>query len=150
MTTPSGPVNTVITAARFVINLDGANIPFSEMSGINSEVEPSEYISVDPQGNINHSKQFGKTKPPTITLKRGVDGDSHMWAWHQLALQGNPAARKTATLSLQDASGKTYQKYVMEGAWITKLEIAGLKAGDSAVVMQTVTICCDYIESQPG
>ncbi len=146
---PAGPASTVITAARFIISIDQADISFSELSGINSEVESSEYISVDPQGNINHTKQYGKTKPPTITLKRGVDNDGHMWVWHQQVLQGNPAGRKTATLTLQDAQGTNFQKYVMEGAWLAKLEIGGLKAGDSAVVMETVQIVCDYIEFQP-
>jgi hypothetical protein len=55
----------------------------------------------------------------------------------------------TATLSLQDAQGETFQKYVLEGAWCSKLDIGGLKAGDSAVVMETITIVCDYIEFQP-
>jgi phage tail-like protein len=143
-------VNTVLTAARFIISIDGKDTSFSELAGINSEVESSEYISVDPGGNISHTKQYGKTKPPTITLKRGVDSDTKMWAWHQLVLTGDPAARVTATLSLQDAQGTTFQKYVLEGAWCSKLDIGGLKAGDSAVVMETVTIVCDYIEFQPG
>jgi phage tail-like protein len=147
---PGGPANSVITAARFIVSIDGADISFSELSGINSEVESSEYISVDPQGNINHTKQYGKTKPPTITLKRGVDNDGHMWAWHQQVLLGDPAGRKTATLTLQDAAGNNFQKYVLEYAWLSKLEIGGLKAGDSAVVMETVQIVCDYIEFQPS
>lgn len=142
-------VTSVITAARFIVSIDGQDTSFSELSGINSEVEPSEYISVDSQGNISHTKQFGKTKPPTITLKRGVDNNGQMWVWHQLVLTGDPTARKTATLTLQDANGTNFQKYVLEQAWLAKLEIGGLKAGDSAVVMETVQIVCDYIEFQP-
>src|SRR5215472_668630 len=118
---PPAP-NTVLTAARFIISIDGKDTSFSELAGINSEVESSEYISVDPGGNISHTKQYGKTKPPTITLKRGVDSDTKMWAWHQLVLTGDPAARVTATLSLQDAQGQTFQKYVLEGAWCSKLD----------------------------
>jgi phage tail-like protein len=148
---PAGQASPVITAARFVVNVDGGpGVSFSELNGINSEVEPAEYISVDPQGNISHTKQFGKTKPPTVTLKRGVDNNAQMWVWHQLVLTGDPTARKTATLTLQDAGGQTMQKYVLEGAWLSKLEIGGLKAGDSAVVVETVQIVCDYIEFQPG
>jgi len=149
MTTPAGPVKPVITAARFIINIDGVETAFSELSGINSEVEASEYISVDPNGNIVHTKQYGKTKPPTVTLKRGVDNNAQMWTWHQAVLAGDPAARRTATLTLQDAQGKNFQKYVLEFAWCSKLEIGGLKAGDSAVVVETVQIVCDSIEFQP-
>lgn len=146
----SGSVSPVITAARFIISIDGIDTSFSELSGINSEVEAAEYISVGTDGSISHTKQFGKTKPPTITLKRGVDNSGNMWTWHQLVLTSDPSARKTATLSLQDAQGTTFQKYVLEGAWVSKLEIGGLKAGDSAVVMETVQIVCDYIEFQPS
>jgi phage tail-like protein len=146
MTTPVKPV---ITAARFIINIDGVETPFSELGGINSEVESAEYISAGPDGSIIHTKQYGKTKPPTITLKRGVDNNGQMWTWHQAVLTGDPAARRTATLTLQDAQGVNFQKYVLEGAWLAKLEIGGLKAGDSAVVMETVQIVCDYIEFQP-
>jgi phage tail-like protein len=147
---PGGPVQPVITAARFIVSIDGVETAFSELSGINSEVESSEYISVDPQGNIVHTKQYGKTKPPTVTLKRGVDNNGQMWVWHQQVLQGLPSGRKSATLTLQDAQGANFQKYVLEGAWLSKLEIGGLKAGDSAVVVETVQIVCDYIEFQPS
>jgi hypothetical protein len=132
---PGGPVQPVITAARFIVSIDGVETAFSELSGINSEVESSEYIAVDPQGNIVHTKQYGKTKPPTVTLKRGVDNNGQMWVWHQ---------------QVQDAQGANFQKYVLEGAWLSKLEIGGLKAGDSAVVVETVQIVCDYIEFQPS
>lgn len=147
---PGGPVQPVITAARFIVSIDQVETAFSELSGINSEVESSEYISVDPQGNIVHTKQYGKTKPPTVTLKRGVDNNGQMWVWHQQVLQGLPSGRKSATLTLQDAQGNNFQKYVLEGAWLSKLEIGGLKAGDSAVVVETVQIVCDYIEFQPS
>jgi phage tail-like protein len=146
----TGQVTPVITAARFVINIDTVETSFSELSGINSEVEPSEYISVDINGNVLHTKQFGKTKPPTVTLKRGVDSSSQMWTWHELALMGSPSARKSATLKLQDAAGNTFQTYQLEGAWLSKLEIGGLRAGDSAVVVETVQIVCDRIELQPS
>jgi phage tail-like protein len=144
-----GPVKPVITAARFIINIDGVETAFSELSGINSEVEASEYISADPNGNIVHTKQYGKTKPPTVTLKRGVDNNSQMWTWHEGALKGDPAARRSATLILQDAQGKNFQKYLLWSAWCSKLEIGGLRAGDTAVVVETVTIVCDSIEMQP-
>jgi|SRR5581483_2345714 len=146
----TGSVSSVITAARFIINIDGIETSFSELSGINSEVEPAEYISVDANGNVLHTKQFGKTKPPMVVLKRGVDNSAQMWTWHQLALEGAPSARKSATLKLQDAAGTTFQTYLLEAAWLSKLEIGGLRAGDSAVVVETVQIVCDRIEMQPS
>jgi phage tail-like protein len=146
----TGSSSPVISAARFVIQIDNYEVTFSELTGIKSEVEPVEYISADLQGNIVHTKQFGKTKPPTITLKRAVDDDTKIWAWHELVLQGDPTAAQTCALKLQDAGGKTLITYILDKAWPSKVDIAGLKAGASEVVMETVEIVCDSIIMQPG
>jgi phage tail-like protein len=137
----------VISAARFVIQIQNlAQIAFSELSGINSEVEPVEYISVDQSGNIVHTKQFGKTRPPKIILKRALDNDGKIFAWHQMVLMGNPAAAQDCSLSLQDAGGKTQLTYKLTNAWPAKYEVSGLKAGQSELVYETVEIVCDMIE----
>ena len=143
----------VISASSFVINIDGlSEVTFSELSGINSEVEAVEYISSDTSGNIIHTKQFGKTKPPKITMKRAVDdqGSGVLWGWHQLVLLGDPAASKSCTLALKDAQRNTLLSYTLENAWVSKIDISGLKSGASEVVMQTVEIVCDSIMMAAG
>jgi len=147
--TGSGPAP-VISASRFIIQEHGLKVPFSELSGINSEVEPVEYISADPTGKIIHTKQFGKTRPPKITLKRALDTDTTIWAWHQLVLKGEPSAPTQCTLQLQDASGKTLLTYILDNAWPSKVDISGLKAGATEIVMETVEIVCDSIMMDPG
>lgn len=146
----TGSSSPVISAARFVISIDTVEVTFSELTGIRSEVEPVEYISTDSTGKIVHTKQFGKTKPPTVTLKRGVDDSTKIWAWHEAVLAGDVTAPKTCALKLQDASGTTLITYILENAWPSKVDIAGLKAGASEVVMETVEIVCDSIIMQPS
>jgi phage tail-like protein len=146
----TGSAPAVISAARFVISIDSVEVTFSELTGIKSEVEAVEYISADATGNILHTKQFGKTKPPNVTLKRAVDDSTKIWAWHQAVLAGDLTAARTCALKLQDASGKTLISYILENAWPCKVDIAGLKAGASEVVMETVEIVCDAIIMQPG
>jgi phage tail-like protein len=146
---------TVMSASTFVIQVDGIQVAsFSELSGINTEVEPVEYISTGPDG-ILHTKQYGKTKPPTVTLKRGMDAETYMWAWHQAVLQGEPTARKTCSLQLFAAaqspkSGQPIMTYILENAWPSKLEISGMKAGSSELVTETVVLFCDQILMQPA
>lgn len=146
---------TVMSASTFVIQVDGIQVAaFSELSGINTEVEPVEYISTGP-GGIVHTKQYGKTKPPSVTLKRGLDPQTYMWSWHQAVLQGDPAARKTCSLQLFAASqspksGRPIITYILENAWPSKLEIGGMKAGASEVVTETVVLYCDQILMQPA
>ncbi len=146
---------TVMTASSFVIQVDGIQVAtFSELSGINTEVEPVEYIATGP-GGIVHTKQYGKTKPPQITLKRGLDTETYMWAWHQAVLQGDPAARKTCSLQVFAASqspkaGQPIITYLLENAWPSKLEISAMKAGATEVVTETVVLHCDQILMQPA
>ena len=144
---------TVMSASSFVIQVDGIQVAtFSELSGISTEVAPVEYIATGPDG-IVHTKQYGKTKPPSVTLKRGMDTETYMWAWHQAVLQGEPTARKTCSLQLFAASqspksGQPIITYVLENAWPSKLEISGLKAGATEVVTETVVLFCDQILMQ--
>jgi phage tail-like protein len=146
---------TVMSASTFVIQVDGIQVAsFSELSGISTEVEPVEYISTGPEG-ILHTKQYGKTKPPSVTLKRGMDAESYMWAWHQAVLQGEPTARKTCSLQLFAASqspksGQPIITYILENAWPSKLEISGMRAGASELVTETVVLFCDQILMQPA
>ena len=146
---------TVMSASTFVIQVDGIQVAsFSELSGINTEVEPVEYISTGPDG-ILHTKQYGKTKPPTVTLKRGMDAETYMWAWHQAVLQGEPTARKTCSLQLFAAaqspkSGQPIMTYILENAWPSKLEISGMKAGSSELDTETVVLFCDQNLMQPA
>lgn len=145
----------VMSASTFVIQVDGIQVAtFSDLSGINTEVEPVEYISSGPAG-IVHTKQYGKTKPPSVTLKRGLDPQTYMWSWHQAVLQGDPAARKTCSLQLFAASqspksGQPIITYILENAWPSKVEISGMKAGATEVVSETVLLYCDQILMQPA
>ena len=139
----------VISAARFVIEIDGMTVAsFSDLTGINSEVEAVEYISSDKDGKVVHTKQFGKTKPPKVTLKRGLDGTTEIWTWHQRVLMGSADAPQTCSLKLVGADNEPRVTYLLENAWPAKVDIAGLKAGASEVVMETVELVCDAILMQ--
>jgi phage tail-like protein len=145
----------VLSASTFVIQVDGIQVAtFSELSGINTEVESVEYISTGREGVV-YTKQYGKTKPPTVTLKRGLDPQTYMWAWHQMVLRGEPEARKTCSLQLfaaaqSPSSGQPIITYLLENAWPSKLEIGGMKAGATEVVNETVVLHCDQILMQPA
>jgi phage tail-like protein len=143
--------STLVSAARFVVQFDGGSeITFSEMTGITSEVEPTEYMASGKAG-VTMSKQFGKTKPAVVVLKRGVDQDFTLWTWHQEVLAGQSTARKSCSLILLDMQNVQKQVYRMFNAWPSKLEIGGLKAGGGDAVIATVTLTCEQIDlERPG
>lgn len=146
VSTASTNTNTLVSAARFVITADRmSEISFSELSGITSEVEVSDYMASNRLG-VSLSKQFGKTKPATVVLKRGVDQDLALWTWHQEVLAGQATARRSCSLMLLDIAGVIKQTYNLLNAWPSKLEISGMKAGGSEASIATVTLTCEQID----
>jgi phage tail-like protein len=142
----TAPSTTPITAAGFILMAGGQKIAsFQEMAGINAQVEPREFIYGDPQGRIVHTKQFGKTTPPEVTLKRGLDDGKALWAWHQLVLSGTATARQTATIQAIAPSGRVVFSWTLVNAWPKKIEISGMKAVSADVLVETVTLVADHI-----
>lgn len=148
---------TVALANRFVVAFSvsltngqvNGTLAFSELSNITSEVDPAEYYHSSTNG-VTLAKQFGKTKPATVTLKRGMDDDASLWTWHQGVLDGDPNARSTScSLVMYDTQQHAKAQYYLYNAWPGKLAVDGLKAGASDVVYTTVTLICDQIVYVP-
>lgn len=119
-----------ISASRFSLTIDGYEIAtFSELGGINSEIEPSEYWEAK-NDEVQVRKLPGKTKPPTITLKRGATGSLELWTWHEAVRTGKlSAARRSCSLTMYNADGQPVAKYWLSNAWPSKLELAASKRG---------------------
>jgi phage tail-like protein len=137
-----------ITASRFSITIDGYEIAtFSELVGMTTQIEPSEYWETDRAGEVSIKKLPGKAKPPTITLKRGMNGSLELWAWLEAVRSGTmQAARRSCSLTAYNAEGQPVAKYWLEKAWPTKLEVSSLKAGATEALMETVTLTAEYIQ----
>ncbi len=136
-----------ITASRFAIVIDGYQIAsFAELIGITTEVEPVELLE-STEKEVTLKKLPGKKKPPTLTLKRGKNQSMELWLWHEAVLMGDiQAARKSCSLVMYATDGTAVARYHLEMAWPSKLEIGGLKAGASEVLMETVTLVCEHIQ----
>jgi phage tail-like protein len=151
---PSEARTTTLSAAVFKIECDfGGTAVFSELAGITSELEVAEYMEAGEKGPM-FGRFVGKAKPPTVTLKRAMSTgpDTHwIWAWHAAAREGNVTAYANTTLSLCPAGDPEHplKSYMMTNAIPTKVEIAGMKAGATEVVMQTVTLQCDELAEAP-
>ena len=138
----------LVSAARFVVVCDGwaTGLGFSELSGFDSTVEHQDHDYNGMLGNV-HTKQFGRPKPPSLTLKRALDADgfARIFAWHALARMNNPIAKVPAMFMIMDASGEPTAACVLENAWCSRLEMDAAQAGSSNVVMMKTTIECDSI-----
>jgi phage tail-like protein len=162
VTSSSLEFNPIASAPIFLISAPGlqispgpsglaiSNLAFQELGGINSEIDIEQYVSVDSAGNVLHTKQMGLTKPPTVTLKRGVDSNLALWYWHNMALLGMPNARTNVTLEMYGGGSPSVANiqplftYTLVSAWCAKINIAGAQAGQG-LVTEDVTIACDQI-----
>lgn len=156
MTIQPGGGAPVLAVSVFVLSAPDLGAPgvskivFQQLVGVNSEIDPAQYVTTAPGGTIVHTKQMGQTVPPSVTLKRGMDADKTLWQWHQLALNGDPAALKSAVLQMYNAgdfaAGKPpLSTWELENAWCAKIALAGADAGAGSVVFETVEIVCDRI-----
>lgn len=138
----------IVSAARFMVFCEGwaDGMGFSELAGFSSVVEHQEYSYNGLVGNV-HTKQFGRAKPPSITLKRGLDaaGFGRLFAWHALARLNNPLAKTPAQFVIMDSAGEPVAVCLLENAWCARLELDAATAGSSNVVQMKTTIECDSI-----
>ncbi|MDQ1423233.1 MAG: hypothetical protein QOD72_731 [Acidimicrobiaceae bacterium] len=143
----SGTQTDALTAARFSITIDGSEIAtFSELTGITTSVDVVDFIESSDK-EVVMRKLPGRRNPPTVVLKRGKNNSMELWAWHESVLQGNmAAARRSCSLVMYNVDGKPVARYHLEDAWPAKIEIGGLKAGASEVLMESVTLTCTHIQ----
>jgi phage tail-like protein len=136
-----------ITASRFSITIDGYEIAaFSELQGITTQVDVVDFLQSSDK-EVMLTKLPGKRTPPTVILKRGKNNSMELWSWHEAVLAGDmAAARKSCSLVMYNTDGKPVARYHMENAWPAKIEIGGLKAGASEVLMESVTVVCEHIQ----
>ena len=139
----AGP--TALIPVRFEVTIDGHSLAvFSELVSVSSTVEVADSISASPTETIL-KKLPGKRTPPTVTLKRGMTRNIEMAAWHELVILGDiAAARKSCSLTMFNAKGDPVARYHLTDAWPQKVEIG--MAATSGVLMETVTLTCDFMQ----
>jgi phage tail-like protein len=89
----------------------------------------------------------GKRTPPTVVLKRGKNNSMELQQWLEMALQGDPAARKSCSLVMYNTSSDPVARYYLEQAWPSKIEIGGRKAGAQEEIVETVTFVASTIRA---
>jgi hypothetical protein len=147
--TTSAPPN-IVSAPNFYAQIDCVSkpLPLSEIKNISSQVEPHPYLYNDAKtGMTYHTKQFGQTKPPEVQLVTPFDLDTfpQIWAWHELARHGKEQARTSSVqlFVLTPNGGKG--SYLLDGAWLSKVDVSVPKAGATDTGQVNMTIVCDDI-----
>lgn len=124
---------------HFQVEWGGANLGFTEVSGLDVESDVIEYRD-------GASPEFVKTKMPgmqkfsNITMKRGSfqgDNDFFDW-WNTVAL--NTIERRDVTISLLNESHEPVVVWKVKSAWPVKVQSTDLKADGNEVAIETIEL----------
>jgi phage tail-like protein len=70
-----------------------------------------------------------------------------LWAWHESVVHGDiVGARKSGSIVMYGYDGTPVARYHFHDGWPAKIAISPLKAGSSEVLMEEVTIVCEWLE----
>jgi len=131
---------------RVLIDNDEVVGGFSDVSGLNAEVNIAEYRA----GNFaeNHAMKIpGVHKFENVTLKRGVVDSAAIWEWMQETWTTGPEAKRDVRVEMLDEAHNGVQQWVLKGAVPMKYTgptLAGI--GGSDVAVEEIQLSYDKME----
>jgi|SRR5579862_6139369 len=119
---------------------------FSEVSGLQSELEVQEYR----EGGVNEytHKFAGPAKyPSNLILKKGIADGQGLWSWYSEAVQGT-IKRQAVTILLMNSQGDETRRWQLQQAYPVKWSGPDLKATSSEVAIETLELAHDGLIPQ--
>ena len=134
----------------FGLEIDGVVIKhIQEVSGLKMEQD-----SIEMKANSNDGKYINKQLPGrpklagSLTLTRALTADNSFEKWVKAAHFGKmDDARKGGALIVYDYEGSAIKHYKLTSAWPKTLELGNMKAGDTTILTEKLTLV--YEELQP-
>ena len=132
----------------FGLDIDGNVMnTVMEISGLKLEQDVIELKQNTPDGKYMIKKLPGRPKAGEVTLTRGLTSDTSFEDWVKKSHFGQmAAARKGGAIIVFDYEGTPIKRYKMTNAWPKSLEIGSLKAGDTSVLTEKITITYETLE----
>lgn len=124
---------------HFQVEWGGSKISFTEVSGLDVEIEPIEYRDgASPE--FSKRKMPGMVKYSNITLKRGTfQGDNEYFNWWN-TVQMNQIERRDITISLLNEEHEPVIVWKVKNAWPIKIQSTDLKADDNAIAIESMEL----------
>ena len=132
----------------FGLEVDGVVIKqIQEVSGLKMEQDVIELKQNTSDGKYAVKKLPGRPKPGEVTLTRGLTGDNSFESWIKSSRFGKMGdARKGGAVLVFDFEGAAIKRYKLTNAWPKTLEIGSLKAGDTSVLTEKITLTYEALE----
>jgi len=115
------------------------NIPFQEVSGLDTEVEPLTYR----HGNnkvFSEISMPGMVKNSKVTMKKGVFAKDNSFADWYKTIKMNTIKRQNVVIKLLDEGGNPTMTWTLLNAWPTKISSTDLKSNANEVAIESIEI----------
>ena len=132
----------------FGLEFDGVVIKqIQEVSGLKLEQDVIELKENTQDGKYIIKKLPGRPKAGEVSLTRGLSANNSFEKWIQNSQVGKMKdARKGGAVIVYDFEGTPIKRYKLVNAWASSLEIGSLKAGDTSVLTEKLTVTYEQIE----
>ncbi len=118
-----------------------------EVTGLKIEQDVIELKENTPDGKYVIKKLPGRPKAGEVTLTRGLTADQSFSQWVEKSRLGNMSdARKGGAIIVYDYMGAPVKRYKLTNAWPKSMEIGSMKAGDTSVLTEKLTLTYEEIE----
>lgn len=138
------------TGWSFGIEVDGVEIKqIQEVSGLKVEVDEVELKENTNDGKYVNRKIVGRPKAGEVTLTRGVTGSTSFEDWVNKTCLGDLGnARKGGSVIVYDQMGSELKRYKLKACWPKSLEIGTMKAGDTNILTEKLTLTHEGVEPE--
>jgi phage tail-like protein len=130
-------------AFNFRVEIEGMTAAFTEVGGLESEVEVVEYREGGEETRLR--KLPGLLKYTNIVLKRGITQDAQLWNWHKQVLDGN-VQRRNGSVILLDDQGAEQVRWNFVDSWPCKYIGPTLNGKSSEVAIETLELAHEGLE----
>lgn len=144
------PENDSSVGHSFGLEFDGLQIKsITEISGLKMEQDVIEYKSNGADGKYTIKKLPGRWKAGECTLTRPLTEDHSFDKWVKDSQFGKMKdVRKGGAIIVFDYEGNPVKRYKITAAWPKSLELSSLKAGDTSVLTEKLTLTYERIEAE--
>ncbi len=122
----------------------------SEVSGLNSTIEPIEYR--DGKSEFFYPiKRPGMQKFDDVVLTKAVfEDDEDFAAWHEKVAMERDEYRDTVTIVLKNETDEPVMSWELQNAWVSKWEMPDMNSTANEVAVEKITLVCDNVEAVVG
>ena len=132
----------------FGLEIDGIEIKeIQEIDGLKLEADEIELKHNTIDGKYVNKRLPGRKKAGEITFTRGITSDKTWFDWIEKVFKGDMmAARKHGVVKIYNYQGVMAQEFKFTNGWPKSIEVSSLKAGDTSVVTEKLTMVHEGLE----